>query len=489
MSESNPISIPKVDGPSRPQGLVPHVPGGEAGSPDVTVLLNLPETPNSDRLGWLSRVLGFELYSSALLTRKVKVELQVMAGVLCAVFLFELLAWSFFFNGMFSGQMTDLGPATIAAVVLGLLFASAILYFERQVVAADSHGLKRPRRLAAAWVRVVFILVAGYVVAHAVDLLVFRIPVANALHQEAVAGESARLQEDLEFLTRNRGAALFSTTKTELAHIRGRLKDTRARRVVLIADEERAREGSRALQQDVKKARLSVERGENALESLSPESDPTAARQALEDARRHLRALLEPLSSSQGELGASESSLGVIEEQLTTLMKQEGLLESQRLQYLQAQEQAQQLWDKLDQRRRAWIAELRRAGPGDRVEDASDWLERMTDEEKALVPVTWLEPLEFEKPSHSFFEQLKALYEVVFQAPAGSRWKDPYFTSWLGIHLAAIFIPFVVLVSKWILMPKEVDAYFSTAHQAHAGDPDARLMVKVEEDVLGSDRE
>lgn len=447
------------------------------------IRLRVPDTHAERRpLGWLPRLLGLELYSSALLTRKVRIELSVVAAALLFVFAFELAAWSFFLNGLFAGDMRrGHWLATPAAVALSLIFAGTILFFERQVVIADFPRWPRWKKVMAATVRVVAILVAGFIVAHAVDLLAFHDPVARKLHSEAVQAHARRLQADLHQLgtSLKPGAERAATVAAELKRVREEIDAAEKLLGEAVANEKRYEEEERFLRR----------------QTVYTKPRPTSAA-ADGEQRREARESARELSRLGGSRAAASATAALTRSRLDELREKEKELVTQQVSLDRDTERHRWIVHILSSRLAAWIDTLERADPGPQREE---WAipPQITDEDKLRWPEEWRKQLHFEEPAWSFFEKVDALYNVILNADSapsrapsgpGSRGASPrsplsYRVSFAGIHLAAMFVPLLVFFIKWFFMSKEVDAYFSVWHQALAGDPDARLMLGVDEHV------
>src|SRR3954462_593100 len=474
-----------------------------------SVYLRQPESAGQGRrLNWLAWRLGLEHYSSKLLTTKVRTELSVLAALLGATFVFEFGAWSFFFNGIFVGDMGKFtGRGTTAALVLALLFAGVILFFERQVITADTLRMRDKARKRAQWIRVLSIVGAGFIVAHSVDLLAFNTPVEKRLHREAVHEEALRLAQDVEGLGEGTGGQK-STVAGDLTAVRDDLSAARQRREKVAGEQERYRQQGESLQSEVRSNREAIRFAEENVKSAEEGAETAAQRRAqrdLESARRRSAEALSDLRAMTGNQGAATASLQEIDRLINRLTGEEGGLRNQRSTLDDQTEKIGRAKETLKSRLRLWFAELDQADPGDRFEKWSGWTD-VADDEKRLWPERWRRSLDFKEPKRSFFEKIDCVYQLAFgwlsssvegraelpaYLPAAGlrehRRSITYFFSWLGIHLAAMFVPFLVFAVKWFLMPKEVDAYFSAWHQAFAGDPEARMILSVEEKVRRKD--
>jgi predicted nucleic acid-binding Zn-ribbon protein len=494
LDDDQPTSDPQDGGPELPMGH--HL---------RNVYLRQPEAVSqARRLNWLARRLGLEHYSSKLLTNKVNIELSVLAALLVATFVFELGAWSFFFNGIFVGDMGKFdGGGTTAALVLALLFAGVILFFERQVIISDTLRMRDKARKRAQWIRVLSIIGAGFIVAHSVDLLAFNTPVEKRLHREAVHEEALRLAQDIEGLGGNTGEQK-NTIAGDLAAVRGDLAAARQRREQVAGEQERYRQQAESLQSEARSHRDAFNFAEKNLARAEEGADTAAQRRAqrdLEAARRRSTDASSDLRAMIGNQSAATASLQEIDRLINQLTEEEGELRNKRAGLDDHTEKISQVKETLKSRLRLWFAELDRSDPGDRIEGWSGWTD-VTDEEKRLWPERWRRPLDFKEPKRNFFEEIDCVYQLAFRwlnsseekrvelptyLPAAGlreqRSSITYFFSWLGIHLAAMFVPFLVFAVKWFLMPKEIDAYFSAWHQAFAGDPEARTILRIEDEV------
>lgn len=506
MTETGAARPTLIDGSPETTSTAPEgEPSDPAGRPFGTVYLRPAASVGPRRrLSWLARVMGLEHYSAALMTRKVRVELPILAAMLVATFFFELIAWSFLFNGIFVGDMYSLdGFGTTAALSLGLLFALVVLFFERQVITADTWRMDRKDRRRAQRTRVLTIAAAGFIVAHAVDLLAFRVPVERLLHEEAVYDEAQRLSRELDRMMVNIVEEQSAAVQDALKTVTANLESAHDRRVQAVADQERYRQERDLLRAQAREQRQAITTAEEWVERVEATENRAATRGDLDRARNRYSSTSSQLQVAVGDHGAATAKLDAIDRQIEELTQEQQTLREAQAEFLSQAKSVRQARATLETRRERWVEELLRPGPGYR-EETGQALAGFTSEEKALWPVRWRGPLVFLVSEPDFFEQIHAIYRMAFgwfgdlnrlfrgdsgipdpsfSAPRTLGWSLTYFFSWLAIHLAAIFVPFLVFAVKWLLMPKEVDAFFSTWHQAFAGDPDARMMLAVEEKV------
>ncbi len=461
------------------------------------------------RLGWLPRRLGLEHYSPQLLTRKIATELTVIAALLVAIFAFEFAAWAFFFNGIFVGDLGRFhGAGTPAAIGLALVFAGVIFYFERQVITADSLRLTDEQRKRAQRIRVLSILVAGFIIAHAVDLLAFKVPVATKAHREEVHEEALRLAQDISGLEALRDEIRKNPISEEIERVRSLMETTQQQRDLAAAELERSRKQAGLLRSEATKHSAAARAAQDDLtrvEGLAADSGIRRIERELEAARSRYDVLTSELAAAIGNQGANSVVVLSADRQLKNLMLKDAQLRDKKSALEVHAELLGATIEKLKSRLRSWIGYLERSKPGQHTEKWSGWKD-VSEHERRLWPEHWRQPLEFEGADKNFFEKVETVYELAF----GKAWRwlngsgqqraempsylpseelreeEPwvsYFFIYLGVHLAAIFVPFLVFAVKWYLMPKEVDAYFSAWHQAMGGDPEARLILSIEEKV------
>lgn len=509
---------------AEPAANVEPVDRGEAANETRTEVLSPHQVPRSgniylrqppreaqaERLGRLARLLGLEFYSDRLLTRRVRTELSILALILSVVFLFELAAWSFFFNGLFLGDVTRFHLGwTLASTILGLFFAGVILYFERQVITTDTWRLKRPQKFLAQGIRFGSILVGGFIVAHAVELLTFGEPVERTLYSKAVGREVESLESDLDGLAVITEESHRKELTDDLGNIRQRIEGAQQRGEQSAGDLARSREQVRSWEEEVRRQRSALtsadrRRGEveedgNLAALQAARNEVESAQRRYEDAQSHHRAATAVHQAEQATLQQTDRSL-------QSLFDEEAMLRVQRSSLSDETGARQRAIETLRSRLRDWEEDLvGRSGRGDRTEK---WpgLQSASAEEKLLWPERWRRPLEFQEPDWHFFERIAMVYELAWGGqsgqstpggnssqlsvrldsggPSDGKWLSRiYRTAFLAIHLAAMFVPFLVFAVKWFLMPKEVDAYYSAWHQAYAGDPEARVVLSVEEKV------
>lgn len=450
------------------------------------------------RLGLLARALGLELYSPTLLTRKNHAELTVLAVMLVGVFSFELLAWSFFFNGIFVGEMFRLHPTgTPAAIVLAFLFAATILYFERQVVTADATRLPKWKKVCAFFLRLGVILVAGFIVAHSIDLVVFRAPMQLELHRRAVREKADVLRRDLDALRADDPRR--TTLRRDIERLHQNMNRFHDNQIGAAALVEQLRRQSEQHERDAGRSQDELDRVEGGATAGG------AGDREIENARRRADSASDAVDSARAAYNEAYRSLQGLDRRLEDLQEQERQLAAELRELAEKDFTEAENAASLEQRARHWLSQVARerpSGPADYAQYVED-ISNVPAAEREKWGSDWREPFELDPPNASFFEKLEVIYDLLGGASEGGSassansllssealaMRQPrrslYLTTYSGVHLAVMLLPFLVLAVKWLLLPKEVDAYFSTWHQAHAGDAEARLMLSVEEKVRG----
>ncbi len=475
----------------------------------LDIFLRLPEKePPTKRLGWLARLLRLEYYPHSPLTEKVHAEITKLALILVVVFVFEFAAWASFFNGLWVGDFVHFQLVRrSAAVLFGFLIAGGVLYLEHQVITADTRRLSWWKRCLGQFMRLLLIGMSSFIVAHPIDLLAFQIPVERTLHAQAVDREEIRLREDLDRLIGGARVNQMEILMDELKQVRERVDSVQSSRAQAAGDKKRYREQVESLQSEAESRGETVGQAEERLAQVEGDFDQVAIRRAqskLGTARSRSGRTDSGLRAARSNFVAAQETVRQKDRLIETLLADERKLLKDRSELFEDSKALERVNSVMEGRLGRWVAELRRYPLGDHTEESG----RVRDapaEEMLLWPEEWREPLKFVEPQTHFFEKVATVYQLAFGEPsatdegsAGSLARldssegrertlsRVYRDSFIAIHLAAMFLPLLVFVVKWFLMPKEVDAYFSTWHQAIAGDPGARTALSVEDKVRKS---
>ncbi|HVR09302.1 MAG TPA: DUF4407 domain-containing protein [Thermoanaerobaculia bacterium] len=449
-----------------------------------------PPTEPRPQPGWLARGLGLHLYSEALLGKRARIEMNFAAVVLLIVTLFELLAWSFLFNAIFNSDIYYLGWGTVPAVLVAMLFAAAVFWFERQFLVHDE--VRKLQAMRAARVRVAFIVAAALVTAQPLELFFFRRPVERRVHEEGIREEAVR-RLNARAADQERTAdhfAALAARRQEAVKVAQSGMDEEARRRSDLERELREEEGSLA----GSRAQASAAEQELSEARRREADDPDAVRAAQASYRRAVAAAAAAAAQverTRFAITQSRNASSDLERRWGDAQKQADTVEANK----QTQE------EQADERLRDWFHHLQDAEPGPITESA------------ARAPVGKGKPWHYGEPDYDFFAQVQVVWDLVRGLPP--RWsngadatrrmlEDKYgFRSdsdrrglqWhlllavVACHLIALYIPLLVLTIKLFLMPQELRSYYSSLAQARAGEPDALLAWSVEqgEDADSSD--
>jgi hypothetical protein len=145
--------------------------------------------------GRLARLLLLDIFGPTLLTRPAAIAMKAAAFMLTINFIFNVFVWALVWNTiLFNGRLA-VGLKTMLAVLIGVLFASLLLLYERRALTADS-SLPRRRRIFASLLRLIIVSLTALVTAQPVALLVLSGPIRSRIHEESVISEAnKRLQE------------------------------------------------------------------------------------------------------------------------------------------------------------------------------------------------------------------------------------------------------------------------------------------------------
>ncbi len=168
--------------------------------PENTQLYLAPYSRGGDVggiLGWLSQFYGLKVYGNSLLGKRAATEMGYAALLLTAIFLFDLVAWTTLWNMVIHGGDTTVDLLTPFAFLGGLLFAGTIFIYERQFITADIGAHKIRAGLAIA-LRALVLVLAAIITAQPVEVIVFRGPIRDRIHEESVIAHSVQYLDDLK---------------------------------------------------------------------------------------------------------------------------------------------------------------------------------------------------------------------------------------------------------------------------------------------------
>jgi len=137
----------------------------------------------------MARAMGLHLYSDALLARKVRIEMNFAAGLLLLVSLFEWLLWMLLFNGLYNSSLSAVNYKTVLAALTATFFGVAVFWFERQMLTSNERGL---RLFLAMAFRAAYILVSAYITSQTFELIIFKVPIQERIHEEGIREAAAQ---------------------------------------------------------------------------------------------------------------------------------------------------------------------------------------------------------------------------------------------------------------------------------------------------------
>lgn len=498
--------------------------------PSVRIFLRGSDNePLEGILGRVASSLGLDIYKSSLLGQRARIEMKSAALVLLVIFLFDFGAWTLLFNTLLHSEILAIDGWSVLAVLGGLLFAVAVLLYERQFFTADVwEGWRSVAKPMAA--RLLVIIAAALATAQPVELLFFKEAIAYRAHEEGIRLEVVSRRKELERINRELDElraqiqALPTAVQKEIEYgewktANDQVSALRAQKEELEKDIANA-EGNVAYWRSEAARRRQALAAERARDPLRVSAAGASVRRA-EGAQQQWQ---ERLSSFRSELRSVDSRLPTAETEATETWKR---FEARRSQ-LEADHQAKvQKVKARGDRIERWVRQLRQAKPGDPqpIVEAEEEESRASGAPARPIPppTSSQEPTEpkweYRFPDYHFFRQLRVLKDLRVGNPPlwegvstgeaqrlaeqygledvrpcpestarrGTQATDPcderhwqrhlqetamYFWSWLVVYGVAFVIPMLVIAMK-LLMPPELKAYYSATCQALAGNPDA----------------
>ncbi len=467
-------------------------------------------------LGWLTLRFGLDVFAGSLLSRQANLALRFAALLLLVIVSFDVTAWSLLFNSIFhaSGDILLVDGWTFLAAVLAVLIASAVFVYERQFLTADTSDVfASPARVlaiaGAVTLRVAILAAAALITAQPVELLIFREPIRQRVHEEAVRREMVSRQKQLDELKEKIGKLALDP-----AALVAKMAGTPEAKALEMTQKNLQVESARqvALQSQ-------LDRDQSLLARLAADADPANLETAISHLEREIGAQHKRISDLQTKVVQAQAAYEGAEQiiarkedrkqvQFDDLAKmvvryvdevdKNGLEESVRLDLPIAdpsipREQTsfeytfrgttafdqlrvlQELVHGLPPRWPAGLPDERR------VEIASTFpVDRLTDaQEKAIVAGAR------SCPSYPWSRErlVDADPEIDRRIAESCLLQRSYDVA----YAIALVIPLLVFAVKF-LMPRELKHYFSVHQQAWAGNPEALAFLRGEEKQRGKHR-
>jgi hypothetical protein len=463
-------------------------------------------------LGRLAHGFGLDVFGGSQLGRQAALALRFSALLLLVIVCFDLVAWTLLFNSIFhsSGDILDHDGWTAVAATFGVLIAAAIFIYERQFFTADTSDLlASPARFlavtAAVAIRITILVAAALITAQPVELLVFREPLRQRTHEEAVREEVvtrvkqlAKLQEKLAALALQPAQldAKMQGTKEdkELGLAKQRLQRATDTLASLRRQQVRAQNALTRLPQDSVSAAPLIAALERTIRSLNgpiarqasevvaAERDVTLANTNFENRRRDIS--IGEVAQGNSFDQQKEMVHGYIDEVKKFGMKKPATLELPRLDPKLAPvkfsysfrgshffDQLRILEDRMEGRQARWpdgVAE------DERAQLSHDYAlgHLAPQQEEAVVDGARqcsLLPWSSQPPAGAGPEVEQRISEACL-----------FRRSYAVAYAIGMVIPLLVFAVKF-LMPRELKHYFSVRQQAWAGHPEALACQRGEE--------
>jgi len=503
--------------------------GAEAGARATArprLFLKPPRAGRAGRASALARWLRLDSYSSRLLTKAARLEMELLARLLAGVALFELTVWTLLFNAIFHAEVTAISERSLAALGLGMLYAAVIVYLDRSFLVADPTQ-KGHRR--AALFRICIVFLSALATSLAVDLIFFDGPIKVRRHEEQILAEIVDRAEGLQEDWDPRAAVQVGSKEGNpflvmAAQATAELTDLRSERSSLSRSQAEAAEAARRGRQRVRELDGAIELVAREPGQQVPRDESSPSMEELLRRREFARKQAAKSEAEALELAARGTAVDAritgVDARLQALEEQADALVNEELGNAQEQRRKQKA---TSDRIVDWITFLRRSDPP----DADDILTEP-------VPPQGEKPLEYRLSDVDLFERFRILFDLLAGrppkwpdggsdqlaelrqrfhledpapcpapvAPKATRGAVPALaaatsapcddTAWRRMQKRADFltfsyflllfvaavVPLSVLVVKLFLMPRALSCYYSLAHQAAAGDADAVLVAK-----------
>jgi len=472
----------------------------------------MPEAETAPRLpSRLARLFYLNVYSSPLLTNSVRREMNLAAVLLLVVTLFEWAMWTSLFNFILTSDVLTPSSKTPLAALAASLFALIIFYFERQMIVHDDIEQGKAKKAMA--VRAVYILIAAFITSQPFDLMIFDRPIQTRIHDEEVRKESMARLSDLE----QREADLRALAAGTLADdTHGSTARVPPEIVALVGTEAVRGRHASALKlsttamQKIGKKKAAIESSKDSLataqselrklSTILPTREISQRKSQLDSSIRRVRAEIEKnradLGLLEGDWTEADHERAQAEDELKAIKQQR----KTRLDGLRG-EIIQYKKDLID-----WVTILRKSNLGDVVAGPAGWSFQskpsrdFLDKSRVFADLFWGRSPRWADGTPAKVRRLRNDFNLYDLKPCkkGSasgacdpeEWERSRSEMWLfrtifvvGV-LAALYIPFLILTIKLFLFPRDLKIYYSRLHQALAGQPEASLVTRVEEQVM-----
>jgi hypothetical protein len=504
---------------SPPLEAVPlqEVPPLPAAAEPVNVYLVAPPRGglNVIPLGWLAQLFGLDTAGDSMLTRRAALGMRNAAVVMLVVYIFDFCAWLLFFNSVFHSQDDVLkgDELTLLAGVFALLLSTATIIYERDFFCHDPDETRR-RRAGALIIRLTVIAVTALATASTVDILLFRGPIRERIHQESVLSTLTAQWHKIE---EQQKIAADAQIEFEAAETQAK-KQLEADKVKEANKEVEAiqtqRKGAAGQLQSAVGRSQQLARDIARYERQRSELDPARDGKRIQALTQNIDYLNRLLQSTQQMIPILQSSSFQLDQQHANAIQ---IRDTAYTELLKKRDTLQQLaTDKKNAAIRAerdlrvFIEKLKGSKPGEPVPEFGDGKtpNRAPDGREGLVA---------RDRESNFFDQVRIIRDLMagadpkwsgidatkaeslagqfgidYQAAKtdekrATRQQNMFNIAVAGVTGIGFMIPLLILAMK-LIAPLELRAYYSTGRQALAGNAEATLLRAVDAHYTARER-
>ncbi|HEX8370726.1 MAG TPA: DUF4407 domain-containing protein [Pyrinomonadaceae bacterium] len=433
------------------------------GSGYTTIYLSPTPTERIDGpLGYLVKLFHLDIYGTSLLTRGVLYELKAISVALGIMFLFDLAAWTFFWNMVIYNGRLSLGFYTLFALGFGFMFAMIIIIYERQWVVTDISQFGRNwqsslKIIIAVLVRLFIIILAAYATAQPIEVLFFNGQIQKRVHEESVRAEAVgQFRDYQDKVNKTKGAIAYKDTIQDQANERAQNQLTEAQK-----EDGRLRESLRRAKEEVQTAERRLSAAQSSRYTEHRAARIARAQEQLTRARANASNAQNAVDSNSGSLTGAKQQVVRAEDQIKKLQED-------------AEKDKQRITD--------WIKQLRRSNPGKSIAENTDAPKKF----------------EFEDKDYDFFERMTIIDDLyagrtpkwtgadqaevndlrstfAFGDSADEKRRevdaDSFRKQWLGLLIITFIFPLSVIAMKFLMsVDKSLMNYYSYDKQVQNSD-------------------
>jgi len=441
-----------------------------------------------------------------MLTRRAALGMRNAAVVMLVVYIFDFCAWLLFFNSVFHSAEDVLkrDGLTILAGAFAFLLATATIIYERDFFCHDPDET-RSRRGWALTIRLTVIAVTALATASTVDVLLFRGPIRERIHQESVLSTLTAQWHKIEEQRTIAGDAQkeFDAADEQAKKQREaqQVLDTKKEADAIELQRKGAAGQLQAAMNRTQQLAARIARQQNQLNETNPRdtkkvqelTQSVAYDKAVLDSTNQMLPILQTSNFQLSQQAAS--AIQRRDNAYTDLLKKRDALQKAAIDKKNAAERA-------ERDLRVFIEKLKDSKPGEPVREFGDGKtpNRAPDSREGLVA---------RDRESNFFDQVRIIRDLM--AGADPKWSgidavraktladlfgidyraaktDPeraarqqrmFNIAVAGVTGIGFMIPLLVLAMK-LIAPLELRAYYSTGRQALAGNAEATLLRTVD---------